>query len=291
MSTLLRRAFTSQWGGLRHEPTAKRIRARHRGITVVDSTHAVLLWEPRRIVASWAVPASDVRGELIASAEDGHRGGAGVPEGGDGVQTEHSARPVLDPSIPFTVHTAEGMTVDISVGGGSSDVLLPRAGFRLSDPDLPDYVVLSFAAFDEWLEEDEPNIGHPRDPFHRIDILDSSRKVRVELDGVLLAESDRPRLLFETMVPLRFYLPRQDVLVPLDPSATQTTCAYKGHATHYSVVAGEETHRDLAWSYLTPQREAERIAGMVAFYDERVDVILDGELRTRPLTPWSRPRP
>ena len=278
MSTLVRTTLTSGLPGLRHEPTGKRVRAVLDGDTVVDSTRAVLLWEPRRVVPSWAVPAEDLAAELVAAApvaladeRVGHR------------MPEVSRRPVLDPSIPFAVHTAAGQPVDVVHG----QQVRPAAGLRLTDPDLAGYVVLDFDAFDSWWEEDEPNLGHPRDPFHRIDILRSSRRVRIELEGELLAESTRTRMLFETLLPTRFYLPREDISAPLVTSATRTTCAYKGHASYLSpVVKGVEVP-DLAWTYPTPLREAAEVSGLVAFFDERVDVLVDGTRRERPVTPWS----
>jgi uncharacterized protein (DUF427 family) len=279
MSMLARKALTSGLTGLRHEPTAKRIRATLGGQTVLDSTRAVLLWEPRRVVPSWAVPAADVTARLepvapasSGSDQDGH------------LMPDVSERPVLDPSIRFTAHTAAGEVVDVVHG----DEVRPAAGLRLDDPDLDGYVVFDFAAFDGWLEEDEPNVGHPRDPFHRIDILSSSRHVRVELDGELLAESHRPVLLFETLLPVRSYLPREDVVAQLVPSHTHSTCAYKGHASYFSAMAAGHELDDVAWTYPDPLREADRIGGLVAFFDERVDVILDGVRRPRPITPWSR---
>lgn len=148
-------------------------------------------------------------------------------------------------------------------------------------------MVLDFAAFDTWYEEDEVNLGHPRDPFHRINILARSRHVRLELDGVLLADSSRPMLLFETMLATRYYLPREDVAAELIPSPTRTVCAYKGQASYLSPTVGDQPVADLAWTYPDPQREASQVRGLVAFFDERVDVVLDGTRLERPMTPWS----
>ena len=192
-------------------------------------------------------------------------------------------RPVLDPSIPFAVHTAEGQAVDLLAGGRTR----PGAGFRAADPDLAGYVILDFGAFDAWYEEDELNVAHPRDPFHRIDVLASSRHVRLELDGQVLAESSRPMLLFETMLPTRYYLPREDVRAALVPSPTRTYCAYKGQASYWSAVLGGDQLTDIAWSYAEPLHDATRVRDLVAFFDERIDVTLDGERRPRPITPWS----
>ncbi len=145
-------------------------------------------------------------------------------------------------------------------------------------------MILDFGAFDAWLEEDEPLVGHPRDPFHRIDMRRSSREVRIELDGALLARSTRAVLLFETALPTRFYLPREDLVAAARPSDRRTTCAYKGHASYLSFDAGA----DLAWTYEDPLPEAAPIAGLVAFFDELVDVSLDGEPRKRPRTQFAK---
>lgn len=279
MSTRVRTAVMSGLGGLRHEPTAKRIRAKLGEHTVVDTTRAVLLWEPRRVVPSWAVPIEDIAAGLrpvAPAAETAHDTGLPMPD--------VSQRPVLDPTIPFAAHTAEGDVVDVTMSQG----VLAGAGLTLHDPDLDGYVVLDFAAFDSWWEEDEPNVGHPRDPFHRIDILHSSRHVRIERGGEMLAESSRPYLLFETMLPVRFYLPPEDVVAELVPSQRRTTCAYKGHATYFSPVVAGSPVPDLGWSYEAPFREAAEVTGRIAFFNERTDLVVDGTMWERPITPWSR---
>ena len=281
MSSQVRELLASGFGQLRHEPTAKRIQALLGGETVVDSTRAVLVWEPRRIVPSYAVPVEDVRGELVPAGQ-----AAGAVGGDVGVSlADVTALRVLDPSVPFTVHSAEGEMVDLHAAGQRR----PGAGFRPADPDLAGLVILDFGAFDAWYEEDELNVGHPRDPFHRIDVLPSSRQVRLELDGQVLAVSSRPVLLFETMLPARYYLPRADVTAELVPSPTRTWCAYKGQASYFSASVGGRLVPDLAWSYPDPQHDAARVRDLIAFFDERIDVILDGQRRARPVTPWSPP--
>ena len=121
---------------------------------------------------------------------------------------------------------------------------------------------------------------HPRDPFVRVDALQSSRHVRVERDGHLLAESDSPVLVFETGLPTRYYLPREDVRTELlKPTDTATTCPFKGQASYWSAEVGGETHEDLVWSYENPIPQAEGIAGLMAFYPDRVDLKVDGEAR------------
>jgi uncharacterized protein (DUF427 family) len=144
--------------------------------------------------------------------------------------------------------------------------------------------VLDFKGFDAWYEEDERNLSHPRDPFHRIDIVHSSRHVRVESDGETLAESSRPYLLFETGLPVRYYLPPEDVrLDRLGASETSTACAYKGQASYWALDG-----RDVAWYYPQPLREAAEITDRVAFFNEHVDIAVDGERLERPVTPWSK---
>lgn len=243
-------------GRLRHEPIERRVRARAGGREIVDSTRAILLWEPRRICPAYAVPASDIQAELAAAPA----GNGEVPE-------------VLHPGIPFHVHTAAGEPV--SVDG------IEGAGFRLDDEDLAGYVALDFDAF-EWLEEDEPIRSHPRDPYHRVDVRRSSRPVRIEVGGEVVAETTRARLLCETSLPMRFYLPREDVRAELEPSSTQSYCPYKGEASYWSVEVAGRRLEDVAWSYEQPLPPAAEIAGLVAFWDHRVDVFLDGRLRRPP---------
>ena len=138
-----------------------------------------------------------------------------------------------------------------------------------------------------WFEEDEPLLMHARDPHKRVDVVPSSRQVRVEHGGVLLAASKRPVLLFETTLPVRYYLPPEDVQVELIPSATQSACPYKGVATWWSARIGDQVIEDVAWSYESPIPENPRIAGLICFRNEHVDLIVDGAPLERPLTPWS----
>jgi uncharacterized protein (DUF427 family) len=278
MSTQMRDVLRQQVGELRHEPTAKRIRAELGGRTVVDSARALLVWEPRRVVPVYAVPVEDVTVELEPAE------GAGVSaDDSVGLRLpEMSARRVLDPSVPFAVHSAEGQPVTLRSGGAQA------AAFRPADPDLAGHLLLDFAGFDRWYEEEERIVSHPRDPFHRVDVRASGRHVVVELDGQVLAESTRPRLLFETLLPTRYYLPVEDVTAELVPSPTRTACAYKGEASYWTVRAGDLVAEDMAWSYEHPLPDAVEIAGLVAFFDERLDVVVDGVRRGRPVTPWSR---
>jgi uncharacterized protein (DUF427 family) len=151
--------------------------------------------------------------------------------------------------------------------------------------ELRDLVRFDWGAMDAWFEEDEEVYTHARSPYARIDILPSSRPVRVEVDGVVLAESDHAHVLFETGLPPRWYLPKTDVrfdlLVATD---TESHCPYKGKAEYWSARIGDRLERDLVWSYRTPLPESERVAGLVCFYNEKVDLFIDGELQERPKT-------
>ena len=272
MSVRVRDLLNSELGELRYEPTEKRIRAVIGDDTVVDSIRARLVWEPGRVVPSYAVPAEDVHAELAAAPDGVAPVPADLPRLGD--------RPILDPRIPFAVHIADGEPVTIRARDGRE-----AAGFRPRDAALDGYVVLDFGAFDAWYEEDERNVAHPRDPFHRIDIVHSSRHVRVELEAETLAESTRPYLLFETQLPAWYYLPPADVRTDLlTPSATRTACAYKGEASYWAL--GEVG--DVAWTYRAPLRDAAEVTDRIAFFNEVVDLFVDGARLERPVTPWSR---
>jgi uncharacterized protein (DUF427 family) len=143
---------------------------------------------------------------------------------------------------------------------------------------------VDFDALDQWFEEDREQVGHPPDIYHRIDVRPTSRHVRVSIGGRVVAETTRAKALFETGLPVRWYIPRQDVLAELEPSDHRTICAYKGQPLHFDV-AGEDA---VAWSYPDPLHDGVPVKDLIAFYDERVDVEVDGELQERPVTQWSR---
>ncbi|TCP45123.1 uncharacterized protein (DUF427 family) [Tamaricihabitans halophyticus] len=146
------------------------------------------------------------------------------------------------------------------------------------DDRLREHVRLDWAAMDAWFEEDEEVFVHPRDPGVRIDVLASSRRVRIEADGVVVADSSAPRLLFETNLPVRYYLPKLDVRMELlEPSDTVTHCPYKGSARYWSLRIGDQLYPDLAWSYPTPVPESAKIAGLIAIPQERVQLYVDGQ--------------
>jgi uncharacterized protein (DUF427 family) len=263
MATLMRQYLVESLGQLRYEPTAKIVSV-HLGETMVARTdQAVLVWEPRRVVPAYAIPIA----ELQAPVEDIRPFDAGPPATG-----------LLDPSSGFGKHTCAGSTAVVRAGEKSGAAFLPE--------DLDGFAVLDFEAFD-WFEEDESIFGHPRDPFSRIDIRHSTRHIAVALEDQVLAESQHPLMLFETHLPPRYYLTRGDVAVDLVRSDTATTCAYKGHATHWSAPALGPDGIDIAWSYESPPPEMSQITGRLCFYQEKADFIVDGSFSGRPETPWS----
>ena len=238
------------------EPTAKRVRCFLGGAAVADSTHAMLCFETNRL-AAYYFPLHDVLT------------GALVPSG----RTYES--PLKGRAAYYDV-TSGGVTA--ADAAWEYQQALPGA-----EP-ATRYVAFHWGLMDAWFEEDEEVFVHPRDPYHRIDVLQSSRTVEVAIDGCVLAESQRARILFETSLPPRYYLPRSDVRLDLlRASATRTGCAYKGYTTQYWAFDG----RDVAWTYESPSAEVGKIAGMIAFFNERVDLVIDGQSQPRPRTPWS----
>lgn len=279
MAVQMRDLTKTGLGELRVYPVGARVKARLGDEIVVSSDRALLVWEPRRAVPTYAVPAVDVYGELVPWT------GSAGEERGYALESEGGGPRVLDPRTPFTAHTSAGRGLSIRTGGQGE---LEGVAFAFDDPDLAGHVALDFAAFDSWAEEDDPVLGHPQDPFHRVACRSTSQHVVVSLDGVVLADSRRAVLLIETMLPGRYYVPRSDVRQDLlTPSATRTVCPYKGVATYWSAQVGDRLVPDLAWSYEEPLTEAVPVAGRLCFWNERTDLRLDGEPMARPHTPWS----
>jgi uncharacterized protein (DUF427 family) len=150
-------------------------------------------------------------------------------------------------------------------------------------PDLSEYVSFVWDAVDAWFEEDEQILRHARDPYKRVDVLHSSRHLRVLVNGVVVADTQRPMLLFETGLPVRYYLPKLDVRLDLlTPTATTSRCPYKGEAIYWSLDANGEHLDDIVWSYPSPIPELPKIENLLAFYNEKVDIEIDGTIIDRP---------
>jgi len=242
---------------IRVEHSRKRVRILLAGELVADTTSPLLVWEVP-YYPTYYIPAADVRAKL-------------VPYGAD-------VDKVLGEAEILSVEVAGGAT---AVGGARR---YPASPAR----QIHDAVRFDWGAMGEWLEEDEPVYTHARDPHTRVDILASSRRVRIEIDGVTVADSASPRILFETGLPPRYYLPLTDVRTELLRSSDSVShCPYKGTAAYWSVDTGTNVHKDVVWTYRTPLPESQKIAGLAAFYDERVDVFVDGVHQRQPHTKWS----
>jgi uncharacterized protein (DUF427 family) len=202
------------------------------------------------------------------------------------VRAVKAAATVVDSERPKLVHET-GRLPHYSFPAG--DVHVEAVEGAVDEPHAEGHLTLPWDAVDAWYEEDEQIFVHPHDPFHRIDVLGTSRRVRVELEGVELADSTRARALYETSLPVRYYLPVGDVRVQLlEVSPTVTQCAYKGTATHWSALIGDQVLADVAWTYEDAEPEADRVQGRICFYNERVDLEVDGVRQDRPRSPWSR---
>jgi uncharacterized protein (DUF427 family) len=237
------------------EPVPRRIRAYLASAVVLDTTRARYVWEHPHY-PQYYVPRDDVAADLL------------VPEG----EARESPRGTVVP---------HGVRRDALHRPAAAEVLTASP-----IPGLADTVHFTWSALDAWFEEDEQVFVHPRSPYARVDALRSTRTVRIERDGVVLAESSSPVLVFETGLPTRYYLNRVDVdWSRLEPSPTVTACPYKGTTSGYwSAQLNGRTHRDVAWAYDFPTLALAPIAGLVAFYNERVDTFVDGVELPRPKT-------
>ena len=236
------------------EPAPRRVRGYFDDNLIFDTTRASYVWEVP-YYPQYYIPMSDVR-------------------------TQH----LLDENHPQKVQLGASRLYSLMTERSTR-----KSSARVFDPD-GDGPVAGSARFEwdalDWFEEDEPIIGHPRNPYVRVDALRSHRHVKVELDGVILADTRSPVLLFETGLPTRYYIDRTDVSFEhLETSDTQSVCPYKGITSGYwSVRVGDAVHRDLAWTYDYPMSQVAPIARLIAFYNEKLDIFLDGEKLPRPPT-------
>lgn len=242
------------------EDSPKRVRVKFAGQTVADSRRVKLLHETG-LLPVYYFPEADVRADLLAP-------------------TDHQTH------CPF-----KGDAAYRSVRVGER--VAENAVWTYPNPTDESPLSAGYHAFywdrmDAWYEEDEEVFVHPRDPYHRIDVLQSSRRVRVRVGGEVVAETERPKMLLETGLPTRYYIPPVDVRTErLRPSETTSLCPYKGKASYQSVEAGGAVAEDVAWYYPETLRDAEGVAGYFCFFNEKVDLEVDGEMLERPKTKWS----
>jgi uncharacterized protein (DUF427 family) len=224
---------------------------------VADTRSPLLVWE-KPYYPVYYFPLVDVAADLVPTGET-----VRSPSRGDG-----------------TIYT-------VAIEGSEAE----GAAYRHVDSpvdELRDHVAFRWDTMGSWFEEEEQVYVHARDPYTRVDILQSSRHIEVVIDGVKVADSRMPRVLFETGLPSRYYLPKTDVRMDLlEESDFHTSCPYKGTASYYHITVDGRRYDNYVWWYPFPTEESNRIAGLVAFYNEKVDVYVDGELETRPRTVFS----
>ncbi len=242
------------------DPSPKRIRVVVDGETIADSQEAMLLHESGAQPVYY-LPSEDVRADVLEPTDT------------------HTHCPKKGDASYYTIRVG--------------DTVLADAAWYYPEPlpDAPPLAGLIAFYFDRvrFFEEDEEIVGHPRDPYHRIDTIGTGRHIRVSVEGELLAETRDAVALFETNLPARWYIPASDVVACLEPSDTHTLCPYKGTASYWSVrLEDGSLEEDVLWYYPDPLPEATRVGGLLCFYNERVDIELDGELAARPESPWAK---
>jgi uncharacterized protein (DUF427 family) len=241
------------------EDSPRRVRVMFGGETVADSRRVKLMHEAG-LLPVYYFPKEDVSMDLLEESD----------------HTTH---------CPF-----KGDASYWSVRAGDS--VVENAVWAYPEPlenaPLAGYLAFYWRKMDHWYEEDEEVFVHPRDPYHRVDVLESSRHVKVSVNREVVAETERPKILFETGLPPRYYISPEDVREEaLVPSDKRTQCPYKGVASYYSVEADGRRAEDLVWYYPEPIPEAAKIKGHLAFFNEKVDLEVDGEEQKRPITQWS----
>ena len=244
----------SEW-----EPSPRWVRAQLGHVFVGDSKRVMLLRETGRL-PMYYFPERDVRTELLR------------PSG-------HTQTGALGTARYFNV-TVNGHTAE--------DAAWTYTKLARGAPKVKGYFSFEWEKMSAWFEEDEEVFRHARDPYKRIDVCHSSRHIRVVVGGETVADTHRPSLLFETGLPTRYYIPKLDVRMELlEPSDSHTRCPYKGVASYYSVKAGGKTFKDIVWYYPVPIPECPKVENLLCFFNEKVDIYVDGELEPKPVTPWS----
>jgi uncharacterized protein (DUF427 family) len=242
------------------EESPKRVRVMFGGEVVADSRHAKLLHEAG-LLPVYYFPMEDVRTDLLE-------------------ESDHTTQCPFKGDASYWSVKAGDRVAENAVWGYPEPID--------SCPPISGHVAFYWNKMDAWYEEEEQVFVHPKDPYHRVDVLDSSRHVRVTLNGEVVAETDRPVVLFETGLPPRYYILPEDVRgEALVESEKTTQCPYKGVASYYSVEAGGGREDDLVWYYPEPLPEVSKIGGRLCFFNEKVDLQVDGEAQERPRTQWS----
>lgn len=244
------------------ERSPRRVRVKFNGTIIADSSNAHLLFETRHLPVYYFPPA-DIRMDLLSGT----------------------------PHKTFCPYKGDASYWSVAVQGKSAEnaAWAYRTPFAEVDA-IKDFVAFYWNLMEAWYEEDDEVFVHPRDPYKRIDVVNSSRPVRVVLGGEIIADTRRARFLFETRLPTRYYIPVEDVRMDLlVASEKQTQCPYKGKARYYSAKIGDRFFEDIVWTYPDPIPECPKIKDYLCFFNEHVDAIfVDGIAMPRPVTPWSK---
>jgi uncharacterized protein (DUF427 family) len=240
----------------------KRVRVVFGRETIADSKRVLLLREARALPIYY-FPPNDVRSDLLIPSD--HR----------------TICPYKGEARYWSLKVGERLATD-------SVWTYPQPAAECAE--LGGFFSCEWRKMDAWYEEEEEVFVHARDPFKRIDVLQSSRHVQVIAAGETIADTRRPKLLLEPGHPIRYYIPREDVRTELlEQSATSTRCPYKGIASYWSARVGDQVLKDLVWSYQDTTPECPKIKDLLCLFNERVDAIdVDGERTAKPVTKWSR---
>ena len=241
------------------EPSPRRVRVYFNNQLIAESKQMMLLRETNHLPLYY-FPKKDVQMDFL-------------------IPSDHSTH---------SDHKGDSVFWDLQVG----EKLAKNAAFSFlnpadNGPKLENYIAFKWNSIDSWFEEDEEVFVYARDPYKRVDVLHSSRHIKVLIDDTVIAETGRPRLLFETGLPVRYYFSKHEVRMELlEHSETLTRCPYKGEAQHYAIKIGDKLHKDLAWSYRFPTLECTKVQGLIGFLNEKVDIYEDDKLLARPKSPW-----
>ncbi len=186
------------------------------------------------------------------------------------IQAEVDSRTVLDTEAALIVHRAGRPLTYLFPADQVGD--LPHE----PEPDAPGYVRVPWDAVDAWFEEGRRLVHYPPNPYHRIDCRPTRRRLRVEVAGTVLVDTDDTTILFETSLAPKLYVDKDAVRTELlRPSDTTTYCNYKGWTTYWSAVIGDTVVEDVAWSYEDPLPESSPIAGYLSFEATHADVLAE----------------
>lgn len=250
----------SQEMRFRWEDSQRRVRVIFADTTIADSTKVMRLIEYGRLPIYY-FPQEDVHMDALVATD------------------HHTHSPLKGDASYWTIRVGDRVTENAawSYPNPPSDA-----------PQVKGYIAFYWDRMGAWYEEDEQVFAHARDPYKRVDILPSSRSVRVILGGVTVADTHHPRLLLETGLPTRYYIPMQDVHMELlAPTETTTRCPYKGKASYWSAHVGTQIFKDIVWSYQELLPACTPVEGLLCFFNERVDIYVDDQLLPKPTTPWS----